>query len=45
MDANSEIFEEPDFEVRNTPVLEFNGAKLDNLAEKVSNNISEVLYY
>jgi hypothetical protein len=45
MDANSEIFEEPDSEVRNTPVLEFNGAKLDNLAEKVSNNISEVLYY
>jgi hypothetical protein len=45
MDANSEIFEEPDFEVRNTPVLEFNGANFDNLAEKVSNNISEVLYY
>jgi hypothetical protein len=45
MDADSKIIEEPDFKVRNTPVLEFNGAKLDNLTEKVSNYISEVSHY
>jgi hypothetical protein len=34
-DANSEIFE-----VQTTPILEFNGATVENLVEKVNNNTS-----
>jgi hypothetical protein len=45
MDATREIFEEQESEVRNTPVLEINGSKVENLVENVNNNTSEVLYY
>jgi hypothetical protein len=34
-DTNPEIFE-----VQTTPILEFNGATVENLVEKVNNNTS-----
>jgi predicted transcriptional regulator len=37
-DTNPEIFE-----IQTTPILEFNGATVENLVEKVNNNTSEVM--
>jgi predicted transcriptional regulator len=37
-DTNPDIFE-----VQTTPILEFNGATVENLVEKVNNNTSEVM--